>query len=53
MHSTRHFINPHAPATVPPASWYVLLNEVGVWQFHQPIAAAVSFKHFQIGEEVI
>jgi hypothetical protein len=53
MHSIRHFIKPNAPATVPLASWYVLLNEAGVWKFEQPIAAVVSFKHFPIREEVM
>jgi hypothetical protein len=53
MHSIRHLIKPHALATVPPASWYVLLNETGLWQFEQPIAADFSFKHFPIREEVI
>jgi len=53
MHAIRHLIKPHAPATVPPASWYVLLNGTGVWQIEQPIAADVSFKHFPIREEVI
>jgi hypothetical protein len=48
-----HFIEPRAPATVPLASWFVLLNGAGVWQFEQPIAAVVSFKYFPIREEVI